>query len=141
MERARRESEVAKRLTPEETATFFHRLIERAIKPHAQAIAEMWVEDSVAVVFFEATGGARAQAKEAFGWDGVSDVFAMPEENARRCAAGCKHMGDNVTHAWLMTNRPGRVFALVHDGATFLLNFGDDGWSLEPNSTDAGWMS
>jgi hypothetical protein len=130
-----------RRLTAEEAQAFFRRLLAEAIQPHAQAIAEIWSDNEVAVVFFEATERARDEAREVFGWDGASAVFAMPEENVRRLAAGCKQMGDNVTPNWIAAKRPGRVFALVHDGSTFLLNCGDEGWSLEPNSLDAGWMS
>jgi hypothetical protein len=127
---------------------FMQRLLAQGIKPHAEEIEGVWREHGeVAVVFFELTPALREEMARAFLWNGDAAVVRMPPEVARRIVSECKERGDEVTPRWLTDKRGwppwvGRIFVVAHAGATLLVNYEPgEGFSVEPGSTAAGWMS
>jgi len=131
-----------RRMTPEEQSDFFNRFLDDSVKPFSKEIVTIWSQGGIAVVWFEPSERAIAWLRESFGWDGTAPVVRMPKAVVRAMADNCKEMGDEVTGKWLESKRIARVFAILHDASTLLINYEQGrGYSLEPGSTDESWMS
>ncbi|MBI5477329.1 MAG: hypothetical protein HY906_00650 [Deltaproteobacteria bacterium] len=111
-------------------------LVERAIKPNAEAIAPIVARGKIAVVVFEPHD---EEPIRNLGWDGESPVFQLAEATAERMAQTMH--GDRVTQRWLRRRGRGRILIFMHYG-TLLLNVDPEkGVSIEPGSTDAGSLN
>jgi len=114
-----------------ESIALMTRILEQGIKPHLDALAPILARGDIAVVFYECHDLKMARR---WGWRRDRPAFEMPER--------LRHLlmrSDQVTRRWL-SEEPnpdkGRIFVFVHEG-TFLVNFRpDEGYSLEPGSTD-----
>jgi hypothetical protein len=106
------------------------KMVEKAIIPHAEEIARIAIDGGVAVVLYQPDATARRIGRE-LGWDKYNaPVIRLSQEHAARLATA-----DRATAKWLARTSGVRVFVFMH-GGTLLLNFGDQGWSLEAGSTD-----
>lgn len=112
-------------------------LLERAIKPHAHAIAEILSEGGIAAVVFEPQESTLDALTGQFGWHGEA-VFLFTGDNRNVFAKRCEDLGDDVAARWLRAeNRPGRILLFAALG-TLLVNFvPGQGFGLEPGSTNA----
>lgn len=111
-----------------------HRLLEKGIKPHAEAIARIAATGGIAVVVWEVDESNLRKLLRAEGWRPSSPVFPMtPRMKAALDAT------DFVTCRWLKMRSDlcvTRLFVVVRDG-TLLVNYTpSEGFSLEPGSTD-----
>lgn len=143
---------------PESAATNPHepliqllnRVHAEAIMPNAEALAQIFIERDVALVFYEIGGpdpdtdrmvkdGARAM-----GWEGGRvEIGRLTHERAGLMADAIEHSnaGDVAGIAWLRRHSQGRLFLLVQAG-TFCIDFEPgSGFSLAPGTTDAEWKS
>lgn len=110
------------------------RLLNEAIKPHAERIAELAERRRFVAVVFEPHEDAVKFAR-ALGWDRSTPIFGLRETRVRRLAEI-----DHACERWFAT-KPCidhiKAFVIMHRG-TLLLNFEPDrGWYIEPGSTDA----
>jgi hypothetical protein len=126
-----------------ESMAIFNDLLDRFIKPNAESIAELALRKEVAVLVADVHSEEAREALRALGWDGTATVFRLSHAARRRRAESClNNYGDSVTHRWL--TKPGkRGYARVlvyHHAGTLLLNHTDEGWALEPGSTDDARM-
>lgn len=122
-------------IAPEEEEKLFQRLLNEAIKPQAQAIANLISRGHIAVVPFEPTGGGLGYLQN-WGWKGES-VYRMTTRQRKTMAEVCRGCGDEITARWILSKgREGRIFVIWGE-STLLVNFvPDEGYSLEPGSTD-----
>jgi len=126
----------------EKTQETMDRIINNAIKPNAEEIASIFIRDDIACVVYDLDPECRNVAK-ALGWDGKTPVFKIPKSVRKTFAHNLRVScpDDKVTPRWLEGNRPGRIFLMVHTG-TLLMNYEPEvGYTLEPGSTDPGWMN
>lgn len=120
------------RLDPNQQQAYFETLLDECVRPHRDAVADIIHGDGIAVVLFRASPRVQ-QGARAMGWDGEAPVFRLSDEAREKIAASSDAAGDAVTARWMRDSRSGRIFAIAHDGATWLLNFDpDSGYSLEP---------
>ena len=118
------------------------RIFNEGIVANAEAIAPIIERNGVAAVMFEVEPEDWDVPRN-FGWDGESNVWEIPGSVIKAFARQMREFcpDDKVTPQWLEDNRPGRIFFIVHSG-TFLVDFDpESGYSFEPGSVDAVWMS
>ncbi|MDP2342674.1 MAG: hypothetical protein Q8O67_17080 [Deltaproteobacteria bacterium] len=108
---------------------YLHGLLERHIKPHADSIATIFGEGLIAVLVVAPTGEAVAAARK-LGWDGTTPVFPLSTSGAAALATASSDAA-----RWVRRVGAGRIFVLDGNGS-LLVNFGDQGFSLEPGSLD-----
>ena len=117
-----------------------NRLLDEAIKPNAQKIARICLERDVALIFF-APGpdpDVRAAAKK-MGWKGGRIEVRRMTRRSARDFADLLHPGDPAA-AWFRRRVEGRIF-VVMEGGTLCVNFIPGcGFTLEPGTTNSGWM-
>jgi hypothetical protein len=127
-------------VTGEEQARMMNAFLDEAIKPHVDIIAPIVIAGDVAVIVHKPSASA-ARALHELGWNGSAPAFQLRSEDTERIAESCARMGDEVTGRWLRSGRQGRMFVFWGDG-TLLINHAEgQGFSLEPGSTNAGWMN
>jgi hypothetical protein len=119
---------------PKASAKVLDAIFTHGIKPHADAIAEVVESGDIAIVVHRLRPDVERNAR-ALGWDGVSPVFRMTESTRARMIASSEAIADTVTARWLRAKRTGRVFVLSGVGS-LLVNVDEDGFSIEPGSTD-----
>ena len=116
------------------------RILNEGIIKNAEAIASIVSDGGIACVVYELREDVVDGARD-LGWDGETPAFEMNEEKRKLMAFKCGQMGDVVTKKWLESERQGKIFVMAHAG-TLLVNFDpEDGYSLEPGSTDMSWAS
>ena len=121
------------RLSPDETEAYFADVLDRGVKPHANAIAAITKGGDIAVVVFEPRGSMVVVA-EAWGWNGSAPFFRLSNEKRKEACDNFREEGDKVSERWFNAQQNGgRIFLLVH-GGTFLLNITPEGLVFEPGS-------
>lgn len=110
-------------------------LLERGIKPHAEALARLAADGQVGCVVWKPEPVAESAAR-LLGWQPQQgDVFALSQD-------ACAHLaiGDRVTARWLAAGSSidGTVRAFVISGhGSLLVNFKPGrGWWIEPGSLE-----
>ncbi|HEX4334324.1 MAG TPA: hypothetical protein VH062_00340 [Polyangiaceae bacterium] len=122
------------RVSAEDGIAILSWVVEEGIKPHAETIARIVKDDSVAVVLFNVHPSV-ADVPRNLGWDGASPVFRMSSRVRKRFAKHLGNVGDVVAQRWFSCSKPGRIFVFVELG-TFLSNHDRDGnFTVEPGST------
>ncbi len=119
-----------------------------AIMPNVDALARIFVERDVALVFYEigasdpATDSMVKEGARSMGWGGGRvEVGRLTQEQAGRMADGIERSnpGDVAGIAWFRRHSEGRLFVMVQ-GGTFCFDFeSGKGFSLAPGTTDAEW--
>lgn len=126
------------------------RVYDEAILPNADALARIFIERDVALVFYEIGGPdpetdrmAREGAR-AMGWEGGRvEIGRLTQARAEQMAAEIERSnpGDVAGIAWFRRHSEGRLFVLVQAG-TFCFDFDPgSGFTLAPGTTDAEWKS
>jgi hypothetical protein len=129
---------------------FMGRVHREGIVPNVDAIARVFLDGDVAILFFEVGGpdpkmGPFAeQAARALGWKGGRiEVGRMTKTRAARMADAIAQStpGDVAGIAWFRRRAGDRLY-LVTQYATFCLDYAPaEGWSLAPGTTDREWKS
>jgi hypothetical protein len=113
------------------------RVLEQGVKPHAAEIAAIGLSGRFACLVFE-PGDLHRKVVRTWGRTGEA-VFPLSPEQVRVLAST-----DRAALRWFSIppdESKIKVFLLVHEG-TLLINYEPGhGWSVEPGSTDAGWLS
>lgn len=120
-----------------------------AIVPNVDALARIFAERDVALVFYEIGGPDPAtdrMAKErarALGWAGSRvEIGRLTHAQAGEMADEIERSnpGDVAGIAWFRRHSEGRLFVLVQAG-TFCFDFEPGGgFSIAPGTTDGEWM-
>lgn len=126
------------------------RVYAEAIVPNADALARIFVERDVALVFYEiggpdaATDRMAREGAKALGWEGGRvEIGRLTQARAAMMADEIERSnpGDVAGIAWFRRHSEGRLFVLVQAG-TFCFDFvPGSGFSLAPGTTDAEWKS
>lgn len=143
--------ESAEKNTPhEQRVQLLDRVHAEAIMPNAEAIAQIFVERDVALVFYEIGGPAPVtdrSAKEgarALGWgEGRVEIGRLTHAQAGKIADEIERStpGDVAAISWFRRHSEGRLFILVQ-AATFCIDFEPGkGFSIAPGTTNAEWKS
>jgi len=124
----------------ERSKAVFNRLVNEGLKPHGKEIVQICNDGDVACVVWELTSDNH-EAARALGWDGVSSVFAMPNEIRIEFAKALAKDGDVAGAKWLRASGKNRIYCMAQTG-TLLLNVNPgEGFSIEPGTLDHEWMS
>jgi len=122
-----------KRPTPDDAVAYFADILEKAVKPHANAIVSITKTGDIAAVVFEPHEELVVIA-QAWGWDGSSPVFRLSNKKRKEAIEHFREERDKVAERWFTAERnDGRIFLLVHD-ETLLLNITKEGIDIEPGS-------
>jgi len=119
-----------------------------AIMPNVDALARIFVERDVALVFYEIGGPDPAtdrmvkEGARAMGWEGGRvEVGRLTQTQADRMADEIERSnpGDVAGIAWFRRHSEGRLFVLVQ-GGTFCFDFEPgSGFTIAPGTTDMEW--
>jgi hypothetical protein len=134
----------------EQLVQLLDRVYAEAIMPNVDALARIFTERDIALVFYEIGGPDPAtdrMAKEgarALGWGGGRvEVGRLTHTQAGKLADEIERSnpGDVAGIAWFRRHSEGRLFVLVQAG-TFCFDFEPgNGFSIAPGTTDAEWKS
>lgn len=134
----------------EQLVQLLDRVYAEAIMPNVDALARIFVERDVALVFYEiggpdpATDRMAKEAALALGWGGGRvEVGRLTHTQAGTMADEIERSnpGDVAGIAWFRRHSEGRLFVLVQAG-TFCFDFEPgNGFSIAPGTTDAEWKS
>ena len=126
------------------------RVYAEAILPNADALAQIFTERDVALVFYEiggpdpATDRVAREGARAMGWEGGRvEIGRLTQARAEQMAGEIERSnpGDVAGIAWFRRHSEGRLFVLIQAG-TFCFDFEPgNGFSLAPGTTDAEWKS
>ena len=126
------------------------RLHEEGIAPNAEAIARIFEDGDVAVLFFEVGRGpesmkaAAEAAARGLGWKGgvveVARITATRAETLANALAW-KQPGDAAAIAWLRRRSGMRLLVLAHVGSLCIDYVDGEGFDVVPGTDDADWMS
>lgn len=126
------------------------RMYAEAIIPNADALARIFVERDIALVFYEiggpdpATDRTAKEGARALGWGGGRvEISRLTHARAGQLADEIERSnpGDAAGIAWFRRHSEGRLFVLVQAG-TFCFDFEPgNGFSIAPGTTDAEWKS
>ena len=134
----------------EQLVQLLDRVHAEVIMPNVDALAQIFIDRDVALVFYEIGGpdpttdrmvkeGARA-----FGWGGGRvEVARLTHMRAGEMADELERSnpGDVAAISWLRRRSEGRLFVLIQ-GGTFCIDFEPGkGFSIAPGTTDAEWKS
>jgi hypothetical protein len=118
------------------------RILEKGIKPHAEAISRASLAGEVSVVFYEIQIGepALVSALRSLGWrGGTSECVRLSRTRAERLADNLPPV--DSASKWLRGHRPGRIFAFTGKGS-ICVNFRPErGYWLEPGTLEREWLS
>jgi hypothetical protein len=106
-------------------------LLNEGIKSHIEEIIEMYKQGEIACVVYKPLGESVIVARS-LGWDGER-AFALSDK-----AIAAFAMSDEATRRWLAeapSEDKVKIFVISGHG-TLLVNYGPDGFSFEPGSTD-----
>ncbi len=114
--------------------TIFKELTSVARK-HLEAIQQIWDSGRVAVVIVNPAPEAEKHLRR-LGWP-KRVVLSLPEAMRRDLTDETSITSDPATRRWIECPRDGigRVL-LFHGYSSLLFNFGEEGWWIEPGSTD-----
>lgn len=134
----------------EELGQLLDRVYAEAIIPNAEALARIFMERDIALVFYEiggpdpATDRAAKEGARALGWEGGRvELGRLTHARAGQLADEIERSnpGDAAGIAWFRRHSEGRLFVLVQAG-TFCFDYEPgNGFSIAPGTTDAGWKT
>ena len=101
---------------------------------HAATIADIVADGDIAIVVYRLRPDAKRNAR-ALGWDGTAPVCKMSEATRARMIASSNAIGGHVTARWLGAKNADRIFVVSGVGS-LLVNIDNDGFLIEPGSTD-----
>jgi hypothetical protein len=118
--------------TPAEVQAKKDLLMNKGIRPNAEAIARIGVDGDIAVLVVNPMGGTKRLA-QALGWTPKRPVLRLARSRMEALANA-----DAVTASWVRRPRPDtlRIFVLMEHG-TLLVNFEPNrGYYIEPGSSE-----
>ena len=123
------------------------RLLAHAIKPNADKLAPILLDQDVAVVFFEVGEGSRRgrrlaqDAARALGWNGKRVEVQRLDQMRAREVADQLPVNDPAAAAWFRRRAEGRILVVMHQG-TLCVNYAPGwGYSIEPGTLDCEAMA
>ena len=145
-----RPESAAKNTPHEPLVQLLNRVHAEAILPNVEALARIFVERDVALIFYEiggpdpVTDRTVKEGARALGWGGGSvEIARLTHAQAGKMADEIERSnpGDVAAISWFRRHSEGRLFVLVQ-AATFCVDFEPGkGFSIAPGTTDAEWKS